>query len=81
MRFYDDDDDDLYDEDDYEDDEDDDDDETSDEDDETDDEDVYETLEYNDTCQIQSRSEIIADIKMYLRRYQPLYKIVRKKDN
>ena len=77
MRF-DDDDDDLYDEDEYEDDDDDEDDEDDSSDD--DDDDVYDTLEYNDTCQVQSRKEIIDDIKRYLRRYQPLYKLVRKKD-
>ena len=42
--------------------------------------DVYETLEYADTNQIMTRREIIDDIKMYLRKYQPMYKIVRKKD-
>ena len=78
MRFYDEDDDD-YDEDDYEDDDGDDDD-TEEDDDEDNDEDVFETLEYADTCQIMTRKEIIDDIKLYLRKYQPMYKIVRKKD-
>ena len=78
MRFYNDDDDD-YDEDEYEDDDCDDDDSEED-DSEDDDEDVLETLEYVDTCQIMTRKEIIDDIKLYLRKYQPMYKIVRKKD-
>lgn len=73
------DDDDDYDEDEYEDDDDDDDDEETD-DEGTEDEDVYETLEYADTNQIMTRKEIIDDIKMYLRRYQPMYKIIRRKD-
>lgn len=73
--IFDDDDDELYDEDEYEDDEDDEED-----DDDTEDDDVFETLEYNDTCQIQTRREIIDDIKLYLRKYQPMYKVVRKKE-
>jgi hypothetical protein len=74
-------DDELYDSDDLEDYEDDDDDDECDEDDnDSEDEDVFETLEYVDTNQIMTRREIIDDIKLYLRKYQPMYKIVRKKD-
>ena len=76
MSFIYDDDDDLYDEDEYEDDEDDDD---SDDDDE--DTDVFETLEYADTNQVMTRKEIIDDIKLYLRKYQPMYKLIRRKDS
>ena len=72
-------DDELYDSDDLEDYEDDDD-ECDDDDNESEDEDVFETLEYVDTNQIMTRREIIDDIKLYLRKYQPMYKIVRKKD-
>lgn len=79
MRFINDDDDDLYDEDEYED-YDDDDEDDDDEDDDSDDADIYDTLEYVDTCQIMTRKEIIDDIKLYLRKYQPMYKIIRKKD-
>lgn len=81
MRIFDDDDDDdLYD-DEFEDDDDIEDEDDDDEDDsDDDDEDVFETLEYADTCQIQSREEIRADIRMYLRKYQPLYKLVRRKE-
>lgn len=77
-----DDDDDLYD-DEFEDDDDidDDDDDELDDDSDDDDEDIYETLEYADTCQTQSREEIRADIRMYLRRYQPLFKLVRRKED
>ena len=80
MSRFDDEDDDLFDEDDYEDDEDDDEDDDDDNSDDDEDEDVFETLEYVDTCQIMTRREIIDDIKLYLRKYQPMYKIVRKKD-
>ena len=65
MRIIYDDDDDIDDElfeDDCEDDDDDDDDE---------DEDAYESLKYLDTCQVMSRREIISDIKLYLKDYQP----------
>ena len=80
MRRIEDDIDDLYD-DEFEDDDDiDDEDEDDDEDDDDEDEDAYETLEYIDTCQIETREEIRADIKLYLRRYQPKYKLVRRKD-
>lgn len=77
-RFYDEDDD--FDEDDYEDDEDDDDEDEDDDSDDDEDEDVFETLEYVDTCQLMTRKEIIDDIKLYLRKYQPMYKVVRRKD-
>ena len=77
-----DDDDELYDDfdDDDEDDDDDDEDDEEIDDGDSEDEDVYETLEYVDTCQIMTRKEIIDDIKMYLRKYQPMYKIVRRKE-
>jgi len=78
MRFNDDDD--LYDEDEYEDYDDDDDDEDDEDDSDSEDADVFDTLEYVDTCQIMTRKEIIDDIKLYLRKYQPMYKIIRKKD-
>ena len=74
IDFYDEDED--FEEDDYEDDDD-----CDDESDEgSEDEDVFEQLEYADTNQIMTRREIIDDIKLYLRKYQPMYKIVRKKD-
>lgn len=79
--------DDLYDEDEYDDYEDNDDDDDDDDDDDSpdvveddDDDDLYGTLEYLDTCQIMTRKEIIDDIAQYLRRYQPLYKIIKRKD-
>lgn len=70
---------------DYETDEDDDededeDDDDDDEDDDDEDEDLYGTLEYLDTCQILTRKEIIDDISTYLRRFQPKYKIIKRKD-
>lgn len=70
-----------FDEDDYEDDDDDDEDDDCECDDSSEDEDVYETLEYADTNQIMTRKEIIDDIKLYLKKYQPMYKIVRRKDS
>ena len=78
-KFYDEDDDD-YDEDEYEDDDDEDDEDEDEDDDDDEDEDVFDTLEYIDTCQLMTRKEIIDDIKLYLRKYQPMYKIVRRKD-
>ena len=71
--------DDEYDDDDlYEDEDDDDDDDDEDDDDE--DMDVLDQLEYYDTNQIQTREEIRSDIRAYLKRFQPKYKIVRIKD-
>lgn len=49
-------------------------------DDEEEEDDVYDTLEYMHTCHVMTKKEIIADIKSYLRRYQPEYKVVRKKE-
>jgi hypothetical protein len=69
--------DDDFDEDEYEDDDDDDDDDIC----TDDDEDIFESLEYADTNQIQTRREIVDDIKMYLRKYQPMYKIIRRKNS
>lgn len=80
-KYVDDDDDDDEDEyEDFDDDYDPDDDDDDDEDDDKDD-DVYDVLEYMDVSQIQSRDEIIGDIKLYLKDYQPMYKIVKKKDH
>lgn len=67
----------------YDDDDDDDfDDDEDDEDDEDDDDedDAFDTLEYLHTCQMQSEREIIHDIYRYLKRYQPDFKIVKRKD-
>lgn len=68
----------LYDDDDDDDDLLYDDDEDDDEDDE--DEDAYSTLQYLDEAQIESKSEIIRDIYLYLRQYQPDFKIIKRKD-
>ena len=73
-------DDDFYDDDEYDDYELDDDDDEDDDDEDDDDEDLYDRLEYLDTCQIVPRDEIIDDIVQYLRRYQPMYKIVKRKE-
>ena len=74
---YDDYDNDIFDDDDDDDDDDYLEDESADEEEE---DDVYDTLEYMHTCRVMSKKEIITDIKAYLRRYQPEYKVVRKKE-
>lgn len=42
-------------------------------------EDVFESLEYIHTCQVMTKDDIIKDINSYLKKYQPEYKIVKRK--
>lgn len=44
------------------------------------DDDAFEALEYLHNCQIMSDDEIISDIRSYLKKYHPQYKIVRRRD-
>ena len=42
-------------------------------------EDAFESLEYIHTCQVMSKDDIIKDINAYLKKYQPEYRIIRRK--
>ena len=49
-------------------------------DDEEETDDAYEALEYLHNCQLMTDKEIIDDIRGYLKKYHPEYKIVRRRD-